>query len=612
MQHTPEQLDSAVVRFAGDSGDGMQVTGSQFTESTALAGNELATFPDYPAEIRAPAGTIAGVSGFQIRFSREPVFTPGDAPDVLIAMNPAALKVNLSELRPGGIVIANQAAFDKKGLDKAGYDRDPLEDARAAGYRVVPIDITGQTVRAVQGLALSRKEAERAKNFYSLGLVYWLFNRSPEHTLSWIHQKFARKSPDIAEANTRALNAGFHYGETAEIFEHSYVIPPAHIESGLYRNLAGNEALAMGLAAAAELSGLELFLGTYPITPASDILHFLSGQKHLGIKTFQAEDEIAGVCSCIGASFGGSLAVTTTSGPGLALKGEGIGLAVMLELPLIVVDVQRGGPSTGLPTKTEQSDLLQACFGRHGESPVPVIAASSPADCFWAAIDAARIALRHMTPVLLLSDGYLANGAEPFRIPNLARLDRIPTKLVTKADLFQPYARDEVLARPWAVPGVPGLEHRVGGLEKEDLSGRVSYDGMNHERMVRLRDEKIRRIADDYPPTEIFGEASGDLLVIGWGSTFGSIRAAVRNLRAGGRRIGHLHLRYLNPLPKDLAEIFSRYQWVVVPEMNLGQLTMLLRAKYLVDAKCISKVQGRPFKESELTQALQAHLEGRS
>jgi len=611
MKQQREQLESVVIRFAGDSGDGMQVTGAQFTETTAIAGYELATFPDYPAEIRAPAGTVAGVSGFQIQFSHDAVYTPGDSPDVLVAMNPAALKVNLPELPVGRIVIANSAAFDKKGLEKAGYTGDPLEAAKSAGYRVFPVDLTGQTVRSLQGLTLSRKEAERAKNFYALGLVYWLFDRSPEHTLAWIQQKFGKKSADIAAANARALKAGYDFGETAELFSHGYTIPAAHIGAGRYRNVPGNEALAMGLAAAAELSKLELFLGTYPITPASDILHVLSGQKYLGVKSFQAEDEIAGICSCIGASFGGALAVTTTSGPGLALKGEGLGLAVMMELPLIVVDVQRGGPSTGLPTKTEQSDLLQACFGRHGESPVPVIAASTPSDCFWAAIEAARIALRHMTPVLLLSDGFLANGAEPFRIPDLSKVAPIPVHFETKAEGFQPYARDEVLSRPWAIPGTPGLEHRLGGLEKEDVTGRVSYDGVNHEHMVHVRDDKIRKIADGYPPTEVFGDQSGELLVVGWGSTYGAIRSAVTRLRAQGRQVGHVHLRHLNPLPNDLGDILRRYKRVVVPEMNLGQLSMLLRARYLVDAKTISRVQGRPFKESELTEALTQQLEAR-
>jgi 2-oxoglutarate ferredoxin oxidoreductase subunit alpha len=604
MERQQEELDSVVIRFSSDSGDGMQITGTQFTETAAIAGNELVTFPDYPAEIRAPAGTVAGVSGFQIQFSSHTVFTPGDAPDVLVAMNPAALKVNLPDLRPAGIVIANIGAFDKKGLEKAGYANDPLDQVRSSGYRVFAVDITGHTLRAVTGLPLSRKEAERAKNFYALGLVYWMFNRPLDHTYDWIHTKFDKKSPDIAEANRRALKAGHDYGETAEIFTETYFVPPAPVAPGRYKNLAGNEAMALGLATAAEKSGLELFLGTYPITPASDILHHLSAQKHLGIKTFQAEDEIAAICSCIGAAYGGDLAVTTTSGPGLALKGEGLGLAVMYELPLIVVNVQRGGPSTGLPTKTEQSDLLQACYGRHGEAPLPVLAASSPGDCFWTALEAARMAIKHMTPVILLSDGYLANGAEPFRIPDVSQIPAIHAKFHTEPKDFLPYSRDEVLARPWAIPGTPGLEHRIGGLEKEDGTGRVSYDGKNHEKMIHLRDEKIRRIAEDYEPTEIFGDTSGELLVIGWGSTFGAIRSAVTRLRKLGRKVGHVHLRHLNPLPNDLEEILGRYVRVVAPEMNLGQLATLLRARYLVDVQSISKMQGRPFKEAELTERL--------
>ncbi len=609
MARQLEQLDSVVVRFAGDSGDGMQLTGTQFTETTALAGNDVATFPDYPAEIRAPAGTVAGVSGFQLQFSKETVFTPGDAPDVLVAMNPAALKVNLPELRAGGIVIANLGAFTKKDLEKAGYPEDPLPAASAAGYRVFGIDITAHTLRAVEGLSLSRKEAERAKNFYALGLAYWLFGRTLDYSLEWIREKFGKKSPEIAEANRRALRAGFDFGETAEMFDHQYLVPKAVIEPGRYRNFSGNEATAAGFAAAAELCGLKLFLGSYPITPASDILHHLSAQKHLGVTTFQAEDEIAAVASCIGASYGGALALTTTSGPGLALKGEGIGLALMLELPMVIVDVQRGGPSTGLPTKTEQSDLLQACFGRHGEAPLPVIAATSPGDCFWTAIEATRIALKHMTPVIMLTDGFLANGTEPFRIPNVADIPRIPVKFHTDPNGFLPYARDDVLARPWAIPGTPGLEHRIGGLEKEHLTGKVSYDGLNHEKMIHLRDDKVKRVADDYEKTTVFGDEEGEMVVVGWGSTFGAIRSAVTQLRAKHHKVAHLHLKHMNPLPKDLPEVLKRYRRVVTAEMNLGQLALLLRARLLVDAKSITKVQGRPFKEAELAKALLAQLE---
>ncbi|MBI4510655.1 MAG: 2-oxoacid:acceptor oxidoreductase subunit alpha [Deltaproteobacteria bacterium] len=612
MDRNQEQLDSVVIRFSGDSGDGMQLTGAQFTETTALAGNDLATFPDYPSEIRAPAGTVAGVSGFQIQFARHPVFTPGDAPDVLVAMNPAALKVNLRELKKGGIIIVNSGEFDKKSLEKAGFQEDPLQNGSLSGFRVYPINITGQTLKAVEGLPISRKEAERAKNFFALGLVYWLFQRTTEHTVKWINAKFVKSNPAIAEANVRALRAGVAHGEATEIFTHSYIVPPAEIAPGRYKNLPGNEALALGLAAAAELSGLELFLGTYPITPASDILHYLAGQKHLGIKTFQAEDEIAGICSCIGAAYSGALAVTTTSGPGLDLKTEGIGLAVILELPLIIVNVQRAGPSTGLPTKTEQADLLQAVFGRHGEAPIPVLAACSPGDCFWVAIEAARIAIRHMTPVMLLSDGFLANGAEPFPIPDMAGIPKIPVSFRTRVEGFHPYMRDENLARPWAIPGTPGLEHRVGGLEKENVGGGVSHDPANHELMCRVRADKVAKVAESYPPTEVFGAPAGDLLVVGWGSTFGAIRAAVTKLLGKGYRVGHVHLRHLHPLPNDLGSVLAKYKRVVVPEMNLGQLTMLLRARYLIDVKALSKVQGRPFKEAELASDLEAHMEVRS
>lgn len=598
-----ETLDSVVVRFAGDSGDGMQLTGSQFSETTALAGNDLATFPDYPAEIRAPTGTTAGVSGFQIKFSSGEVFTPGDAPDVLVAMNPAALKVNLGELKRGGILIIDSGAFDAKSLQKAGYATDPRTDGALAAYRVFPVDIAAQTVAAVEGLGLSRKSAERAKNFYALGLVYWLFSRDAEHSLRWIDGKFGKKDPAIAEGNRRALKAGYAWGETAELFSHHYQVPRASIAPGRYRSLSGNEAIALGLIAGAEKSGLELFLGSYPITPASDILHFLAAQKHLGVKTVQAEDEIAGIGTAIGAAYAGNLAVTTTSGPGLALKSEALSLAIMLELPLVVVDVQRGGPSTGLPTKTEQADLLQALFGRHGEAPVPVVAASTPADCFWAALEASRIALTHMTPVLLLSDGYLANGAEPFRIPDVASLPAIPVRFRTEREGFQPYARDERLVRPWVVPGTPGLEHRIGGLEKQDGTGHISYDGANHEKMVHLRAEKVARIADDYPPTEIYGDAAADTVVVGWGSTFGAIRSAVRTLRERGRRIAHVHLRHLNPLPKDLAALL-RGRRVITAELNLGQLAFVLRGSLGIPVETLSKVQGRPFGEAELVEAL--------
>ena len=604
MAKTLEKLESVVVRFVGDSGDGMQLTGTQFTETTALAGNDLVTFPDYPAEIRAPTGTVAGVSGFQIRFSSSEVLTPGDQPDVLVAMNPAALRVNLPDLKLGGIVLINTGAFDKRSVEKAGYKVDPREDGSLSAYRVFPIDISGQTVRAVEDVGAHRRIAERAKNFYALGLVYWLFNRSIEYTIEWIEKKFTKIDPLVAQANLAALQAGYSFGETAEMFTHSYVIPPATIAPGRYTHLSGNEATAYGLLAASELSGLELFVGSYPITPASDILHVLSGQKHLGAKTFQAEDEIAAMASTIGAAYAGALAATTTSGPGLALKSEGMSLALMLELPIVIVNVQRGGPSTGLPTKTEQADLLQAVYGRHGEAPIPVIAASSSGDCFWTAIEAARMAIRHMTPVIMLTDGYLANGAEPFRIPDISKIEKIPVKFATEAAGFLPYKRDDVLSRPWALPGTPGMEHRIGGLEKQHETGAVSYDGMNHEKMIRIRAEKVARIADDYAPTEVYGDPSGHLVLVSWGSTFGSVRAGVNTMRARGHKVGHVHLRHLNPLPKDLDGVLRRYERVIVPELNLGQLATLLRANLLIDARSLVKMQGKPFRESEIVDAI--------
>ncbi len=603
-----ETLESVVIRFAGDSGDGMQVTGTQFTETTAMAGNDLATFPDYPSEIRAPAGTLGGVSGFQIQFSSREVFTPGDAPNVLVAMNPAALKVNLPDVHLGGILIANSSAFDKKSLEKAGYAKSPLEDGSLAAYRVFAVDITKQALDAVEELGLGKKDAERVKNFYALGLVYWLFNRDPAHSAAWIESRYAKKDKGIAEANLRALKAGYAFGETTEMLAHTYEVPPAPTRPGVYRNVSGNEALGLGLMAAAELADLELLLASYPITPASDILHFLSGQKRYGVVTFQAEDEIAAMAAAIGAAYAGDLAVTTTSGPGLSLKSEAASLALMLELPMVIVDVQRGGPSTGLPTKTEQADLLQALYGRHGEAPMPVLAASSPSDCFEAAIEAVRIAIRHMTPVLLLSDGFLGNSSEPWCIPDLSARPRIPVSFATQREGFLPYDRDQLLARPWALPGTPGLEHRIGGLEKQNGSGNVSYDGENHALMVKLRAEKVARVAASYPPTEVFGAASGDLLLVSWGSTFGAVRSAAHAARAKDLRVGHVHLRHLNPLPLDLGDILKRFKKVVVPELNLGQLALLLRATYLVDAEPLSKVQGKPFKESELFAAVTARL----
>lgn len=603
------ELETVAIRFAGDSGDGMQLTGTQFTQTSALLGNDVATFPDFPAEIRAPAGSLAGVSGFQLNFSSQQIYTHGDAPDVLVAMNPAALRVNIGDLKPDGILIANTHAFTDKNLERAGYQGNPLEDGSLQAFRVYPVDITTMTLTAISELGLNQRAAVRCKNFFALGLVYWMYNRPLEHTVDWIEAKFRQKAPDVADANLAALKAGYHYGETAEIFTHSYVVRKARLEPGRYRGINGNEALGLGLIAAAELSGLELFLGSYPITPASDLLHFLARQKHLGVKTFQAEDEIAAVCAAIGASYAGGLAVTSTSGPGVALKAEAVGLAVMTELPLIVCDIQRGGPSTGLPTKTEQADLLQVLFGRNGECPVPVVAAATPGDCFFVAIEAARIALRHMIPVVILSDGYLANGAEPWKIPDVSALPRIAKEFRTDPEDFQPYARDEDLARPWAIPGTPGLEHRLGGLEKEHLTGNVSYDPANHQFMTELRAAKVERVAHHIPPTEVAGPEEGDVLVIAWGGTFGAVRSAVEHLQARGRSISHVHLRHLNPLPRDLGDIMGRFTRVVVPELNMGQLAMILRARYLVDVHSVHKVQGKPFKEAELIRALSAELE---
>jgi 2-oxoglutarate ferredoxin oxidoreductase subunit alpha len=607
MSKAVETVSTVAIRFAGDSGDGMQVTGSQFTDTTALAGNDLATFPDFPAEIRAPAGTLAGVSGFQINFSSDAVYTPGDAPDVLVAMNPAALKTNLKDLKPGGMLILNTEQFTAKNFERVGYTSNPLEDGTLANYRVFKADITGMTLKSIEDLKLTNRNAVRCKNFFALGLVYWLYNRDTSHTIEWIRQRFGETPNGIA--NLRAMKAGYNFGETAELFDHSYEVRQAKIAPGRYRNISGNEALGLGFLAAAELSGLELFLGSYPITPASDVLHFLAGQKGLGVRTFQAEDEIAAVCSAIGASYAGALALTTTSGPGLALKQEAIGLAIVLELPLVIVDIQRAGPSTGMPTKTEQADLLQVMYGRNGESPLPVVAARSPGDAFYAAIEACRIALRHMTPVILLSDGYIANSAEPWRVPVMSDIPRIPVEFRTDREGFQPYLRDDKLVRPWAIPGVPGLEHRIGGLEKENITGNISYDAHNHELMCRIRAERVEKIADDLPETEVHGDASGELLVVGWGGTQGAIRAGVERMRERGHRIGHVQLRHLNPFPRDFGDILRRYQRVLVPELNLGQLVKLIRTRYLIDAKSYPKIQGQPFKEAEIVEALRAQLE---
>ena len=604
-----EQLERVVIRFAGDSGDGMQVTGGQFTNTTAVMGNDLSTLPDYPAEIRAPAGTLPGVSGFQIQFSSSDIHTPGDAPDVLVAMNPAALKVNLSDLRPGGILIVNTGAFKETDLKKAGYAANPLEDGSLDRFRVFRADLNDLTRKALASTQLNQKLVDRCKNFFALGMMYWLYHRPADTTMRWIEEKFG-KQPELAEANLLAMRAGIAYCEATEVFQVQYEVPPAKLEPGRYRNISGNSALALGMVAGARNAGVTLFQGSYPITPASEILHELSAYKHFGVHTFQAEDEIAAIGSAIGASFGGALGFTSTSGPGVALKTEAIGLAVMVELPLVIANIQRGGPSTGLPTKTEQADLFQAVFGRNSEAPVPVLAPATPGECFTIAYEACRIAIRYMTPVIILSDGYLANGAEPWKIPEVADLAPIPVHFRKDPEGFAPYLRDPItLARPWAIPGTPGLEHRIGGLEKEDVSGNVCYDPLNHEKMVRLRAEKVARIALDIPEAKVEGADSGRLLVVGWGSTYGALTAAVSQRRAEGRPVSHLHLRYLNPLPRNLGEVLSRFERILVPELNLGQLVMILRAKYLVDAQGLNKVQGKPFKEAEILAAIDTILE---
>ena len=595
-----EKMDEVVIRFAGDSGDGMQLTGNQFTSTSALAGNDLATFPDFPAEIRAPAGTLPGVSAFQVRIADYDIHTPGDAPDVLIAMNPAALKRSLPDLKANGIIIANSDEFSARNLKKAGYEVSPLEDGSLEGFRVYEVNITAMTRRTLEDSELDAKSQDRCKNFFALGMVYWLFNRNLANSEEWLKQKFARR-PEIAEANIKVMKAGYNYCDITEAFQVRYEVEPAKLDPGVYRNIMGNSALSLGLVAASRRSGLPLFLGSYPITPASDILHELSRFKNYGVTTFQAEDEIAAVCAAIGASFGGALAVTTTSGPGLALKSEAINLAIMVELPLVICNIQRGGPSTGLPTKTEQSDLLQAMFGRNGDSPIPVIAASSPGDCFSSAIEACRIAIEHMVPVLLLSDGYLANGSEPWLLPDPQELPDLRVDFWTDVDGFQPYRRDEkTLARPWAIPGTAGLEHRIGGLEKENLTGNVSYDPTNHELMTHLRAEKVARIAQDVPDLEVAGAESGDLLVLGWGSTLGAITGAVRTANAEGLKVGRAHLRYLNPFPKNLAAVLDRFDKVMIPEMNMGQLAFLIQGTFGRNVISYSKVQGKPFYRFEI------------
>jgi len=605
-----ERRESMVVRLAGDSGDGMQVTGTQLTGESARAGNDLATLPDFPAEIRAPAGTPAGVSAFQLQFGARDVLTPGDEVDVLVAMNPAALRANLEDLRPGGILIVDREAFSEANLRKADYERNPLEDGSLARWQVFPIEVTRLTTAALKDLGLSARETNRCRNFFCLGVVSWLFHRPVEVAEDWVRQRFARQ-PKLVEANLRALRAGLAFGENSELIAVSYEVPRAKIPPGRYRTVSGNAAAALALVAASQKSGLPLFLGSYPITPASDILHELSALKHFGVVTFQAEDEIAGVGAALGAAFGGAIGVTTTSGPGMDLKAETIGLAVAVELPLVVIDIQRAGPSTGMPTKTEQADLLMALYGRHGEAPLPVLAPATPADCFAVVYEAVRLAATYMTPVIVLSDGYLANGSEPWLVPDPADLPPIPVAFRTDPQGFFPYLRDPAtLARPWVRPGTPGLEHRVGGLSKAPTTGNVSYAPQDNEQMVRLRARKVAGIAREYAPLEVFGAERGDLLILGWGSTFGAIRQAVQELHAAGRAVAHVHLRHLHPLPPDLGEILARFRRVLVPELNLGQLVRLVRAEYLVPAVGFHKVQGRPFKVSEIVARSERLLAG--
>ncbi|MFN8180187.1 MAG: 2-oxoacid:acceptor oxidoreductase subunit alpha [bacterium] len=606
QQTRVEVVDRVVVRFVGDSGDGIQLTGSQFTNTAAVFGNDLATFPDFPAEIRAPAGSLPGVSGFQINFANFDIHTPGDEPDVLVAMNPAALKTNVRDLKAGGLLIVNSDNFAEKNLKLAGYERNPLEDGTLEGWRLIAVPITSLTRKALESQDLPRKMVDQCKNFFALGIAYYLYNRPTAPTEAWLEKNFAHR-PEVMLANRTALKAGIAYCEATHVFQTTYRVDPAPFPPGRYRNISGNTALATGLVAASWQARTGLVLAGYPITPASDVLHALSRYKRFGILTFQAEDEISAICAAIGASYAGKIGVTATSGPGMALKTEAMGLAVAVELPLVVIDIQRGGPSTGLPTKTEQADLLQAIWGRNSEAPIPVIAAATPGDCFWMALEAVRIAVKYMTPVILLSDGYLANGAEPWRIPRLDDLPAIPLRYRTDPEGFQPYSRDPAtLARPWAIPGTPGLEHRIGGLEKQDVTGHVNYEAANHEHMVRLRDEKVRNIAKDIPPAQIEGPEQGDVLVVGWGSTYGAIRSALRRLHDRGETASHVHLRHLHPLPSNLGEILRRFEKVLVPELNLGQLTTLLRARYLVDAHVVSKVQGKPFQSTEIMNAIRA------
>jgi 2-oxoglutarate ferredoxin oxidoreductase subunit alpha len=609
-----EQLSQVIVRFAGDSGDGMQLTGSQFTSETALLGNDISTLPDFPAEIRAPAGSLPGVSGFQLHFADHDILTPGDAPNVLVAMNPAALKTNVKDLPKGGTLIVNSDAFNERNLQKAGYAANPLEDGSLDEFQVHAVPLTSLTVGALQGIeGVTSREAERSKNMFALGLMSWLYGRSVDATVSFLNAKFAKR-PEIAQANIKALQAGYAFGETTESFAVTYEVKPAKLAPGIYRNITGNQALSYGLIAASKLSGLPLFLGAYPITPASAILEELAGYKQFGVRTFQAEDEIAAVGAALGAAFGGSLGVTTSAGPGVVLKAETIGLAMQLELPLVICDIQRAGPSTGMPTKPEQGDLLMVLFGRNSESPVPVVAAMSPSDCFHAAIEACRIALKYRTPVYLLSDAYLANGSEPWLLPDVSTLPDISVSFTTEANFegtFLPYLRDEkTLARPWAVPGTPGLEHRIGGLEKEDRTGNVSYDPDNHDLMTRLRAQKVAGIAGDIPELEVDDpDGAASVLVLGWGGTYGPIAAACRRVRNGGRQVAHAHLRHLNPFPRNTGEVLRRYERVLVPEMNLGQLLKLVRAEFLVDAVGYNRVSGLPLRAAEVADAIGAMVD---
>jgi len=605
-----EELDLVTIRFAGDSGDGMQLTGNQFTENSAIFGNDISTFPDFPAEIRAPAGSLAGVSSFQLQFSSKDIHTPGDILDVLVAMNPAALKVHLQDLKENGMLLVNTANYTPKNLKLAGYEQNPLEDGSLKAYRLIQVDMNKLVITIAEGIDLKPKIVTRSTNMFALGILFWLYEREPDSTIKFLNEKFAKK-PEIVEINTRALKAGINYGETVEIIRTTFRVPKATLKKGLYRNIMGNQATAYGVLAAAQKSGLEVFYGGYPITPASDVLHYLSAYKHFGVKTFQAEDEIAGIMSTIGASFAGDLAITATSGPGVALKTEAIGLATITELPLVIINVQRGGPSTGLPTKTEQSDLLQAMFSRNGDAPNPIIAPYSPGDCYYAAFEACRIALKYMMPVFLLTDGYLANGSEPWLIPSLSDMPEIPTRKVTNPNGFQPYTHDkDTLARDWAVPGTEGMEHRVGGLEKSDGDGNVCYDPMNHDQMTRLRHDKVEVIANDIESAVPFGEESGQLLILGWGSTYGAIRSAVELSIEEGLSVSHLHLRHINPFPANLGDVLLKFQKVIIPELNMGQLSMLIRSKYLVDAIAFNKIQGKPFTLHEIYNKIKELVEG--